>query len=96
MDNYREIVTKAVLGKGKKTFLHKDSVEVDNKPTTVLGCWVINHNFSGVKQQNNVSIIGNYDINIWYSYDNDTKTAVCTRKYNYSDIMSVNLKNDVS
>lgn len=43
MANYKEIVTKAILGKGKKTFTHKNSIETKNKPTTVLGCWVINH-----------------------------------------------------
>ena len=43
MGNFREIVTKAVLGKGKKTFVHQGSVNVKNIPSTVLGCWVINH-----------------------------------------------------
>ena len=43
MSNYREIVTKAVLGKGKKVFNHNHYVNVTNIPTNVLGCWVINH-----------------------------------------------------
>lgn len=43
MPNYREIVTKAVIGKGKKTFTSTNSVTVENKPSTILGCWVINH-----------------------------------------------------
>ena len=43
MGSFREIVTKAVLGKGKKTFIHQGSVDAKNMPTTVLGCWVINH-----------------------------------------------------
>lgn len=43
MANYREIVTKAVIAKGKKTFVTNDSVSVENNPSTVLGCWVINH-----------------------------------------------------
>ena len=93
MDNYREIVTKAVLGKGKKTFLHKDSLECSNKPTTVLGCWVINHNFSGVKQNDQVSIMGSYDINIWYSYDNDTKTDVIKKTYNYNEVVKMHNEN---
>lgn len=43
MPNYKEIVTKAILGKGKKLFTTTNKVTVENKPTTILGCWVINH-----------------------------------------------------
>ena len=43
MASYKEIVTKAVVGKGKKYFKNSYSVNVDNKPTTILGCWIINH-----------------------------------------------------
>ena len=40
MTNYREIVTKAVISKGKKLFTTTHSIAVDN-PSTILGCWVI-------------------------------------------------------
>lgn len=43
MSSYREIVTKAVLGKGKKIFNHTNFIEVEKVPSNVLGCWVINH-----------------------------------------------------
>ena len=55
MANYKEIVTKAVISKGKKLFKTTHSVTVD-KPSTVLGCWVINHNFSGSKNNNDIVI----------------------------------------
>lgn len=87
MANYREIVTKAVIAKGKKTFVTNDSVSVDNKPSTVLGCWVINHNFSGTKNGDAISINGSYDVNIWYSYDNDTKTDVVKVTNSYNEII---------
>ncbi len=93
MANYKEIVTKAILGKGKKTFTHKNSIETKNKPTTVLGCWVINHNFNGVKQKDRISIAGSYDINIWYSYDNDTKTDVIKETYNYNELIKMHNEN---
>ena len=47
MSNYREIVTKAVIGKGKKTFTNQNEIEIERTPSTILGCWVINHNFIG-------------------------------------------------
>lgn len=40
---YKEIVTKAVIGKGKKSFSDSYTVTPETIPTTVLGCWVINH-----------------------------------------------------
>ena len=43
MSNYREIVTKTILGKGKKTFVTEHTITPEHVPTTILGCWVINH-----------------------------------------------------
>ena len=44
---YKEIVTKAIIGKGKKDFKDVYTITPDTKASTVLGCWVINHNFKG-------------------------------------------------
>ena len=43
MATYKEIVTKAIIGKGKKYFKNNYSISATDKPSTVLGCWVINH-----------------------------------------------------
>ena len=43
MASYREIVTKTVIGKGKKTFSNHYNLTPEQTPTTILGCWVINH-----------------------------------------------------
>ena len=40
---YKEIVTKAIIGKGKKSFKNNYVITPTDIPTTVLGCWVINH-----------------------------------------------------
>ena len=40
---YKEIVTKAVIGKGKKKYKNSYQVTVENTPSTILGCWIINH-----------------------------------------------------
>ena len=94
MANYKEIVTKAVIAKGKKTFTSTSDILVDNKPSTILGCWVINHNFNGVKNNNKIVIEGSYDINIWYSYDNDTKTDVIRETNNYKEIVNMRSRDD--
>lgn len=94
MSNYREIVTKAVIGKAKKTSTNEFRLQTEEKPDTILGCWIINNNFNGVNNKGNVLINGSFDANVWYSYDNDSKTAVSTKKFNYTDKMNVPLKND--
>ena len=43
MSAYKEIVTKAVVGKGKKYYKNTYKVNTDSPVDTVLGCWVINH-----------------------------------------------------
>ena len=43
MSNFKEIVTKAVIGKGKKYYKNSYIIDTEFVPTTVLGCWVINH-----------------------------------------------------
>lgn len=94
MTSYKEIVTKAIIGKCKKKSNASFEIECDEKPNTILGCWVINHTFAGHINKEKINLNGSFDINVWYSYDNDTKTSVVTRKFNYSDIMNVSLKNN--
>ena len=95
-NNYKEIVTKAVIGKGKKVFKNDYEVEAPEDIDTVLGCWVINHNISGKKEGDYIRINGSYDINIWYSYDNNTKTNVISNKMNYEETVRVRVKDNSS
>lgn len=94
MSNFKEIVTKAVVGKAKKNSVDSFKVETNEVPNTVLGCWVINHTFSGFNNNGSVMINGEYDVNVWYSYDNDTKTTVSTKRFAYTDKINVNLKDN--
>ena len=89
---YKEIVTKAVVGKGKKYFKNNYSLEAPDNPTTVLGCWVINHQFKGYKSGDKIGVDGSFDVNIWYSYDNDSKTTVVSKKIDYNDLFNVKTK----
>lgn len=90
MAAYKEIVTKAVVGKGKKYYRNTYTVNTETRPNTVLGCWVINHKFSGREVDGRIEIDGSFDVNLWYSYDNDTKTSVITKNIPYREIVSVN------
>lgn len=95
MTYFKEIVTKAVIGKGKRTTNETHTIKPENKPDTVLGCWIINHKFNGVNENDNIKVLGSYDVNVWYSYDNNSKTGVTSGSFNYSDIMNVPLNNNL-
>ena len=92
MANYKEIVTKAVIGKAKKTNQMHFSFTPDEVVDTVLGCWVINHTFEGRNENGKVMVTGSFDVNVWYAYDNDTKTKVNTKKFGYNELLKVPLK----
>ena len=91
---FKEIVTKAVIGKAKKSSSNNYSLTPQEKPDTVLGCWVINHNFLGEKKDNKVKVNGSFDVNVWYSCENDSKTSVAKESFSYTDLMNVPLKDD--
>ena len=93
MSSFKEIVTKAVIGKAKKTTTNSFYLTPEETPNTVLGSWVINNKFSGSKSNNGACVVnGSFDVNVWYSYDADKKTAVTTQNFNYTDTLKVPLK----
>ncbi|MEK8127059.1 outer spore coat protein CotE [Paenibacillus filicis] len=79
----REIYTKAVCGKGRKFSQVTNTVTPPHAPTSILGAWIINNQYDAVKAGENVEVVGTYDINIWYSYDRNTKTDVAKETVSY-------------
>lgn len=53
---------------------------------------VITHKFKGYKTNDKIGVSGSYDVNIWYSYDNDSKTAVVNKNISYDDLFNVRLR----
>jgi spore coat protein E len=92
---YKEIVTKAVVGKGKKSFKNVYNIATEIEPTTVLGCWIINHKFKGYETGGKIVVDGSFDANIWYSYESDSKTSVVSKKIDYSETVNVKTKEEV-
>ena len=95
MANYKEIVTKAVIGKGKKIFTTNHVAIPSALPSTILGCWVINHSFNGRKLGDIINVEGKFDVNIWYSTGGDTKTEVVSDTIAYSHDVSVRRKGEI-
>lgn len=92
MSTYKEIVTKTIVGKGKKNFITDYKLITEENPDTVLGCWIINHHFRGSNKKNEVTVNGTFDINVWYSYDNDSKTSVSTKTFDYEELLRLRVK----
>ena len=85
MNEIREIVTKAVVGKGKKLIRLRNTVAPENLAFSILGCWVINHEFEARLNDNVVEIDGTLEVNVWYSHDNNTKTDVAKQVLRYKE-----------
>ena len=92
MANYQEILTKAVVGKGKLTSETEHLLECNLKPTKVLGCWVINHNLKPILKEDKVYVEGDYEVHIWYAYDEDKNTELHKEKIIYSELVPFKMK----
>ncbi|MFK3938775.1 outer spore coat protein CotE [Alkalihalobacillus sp. NPDC078783] len=92
--SYREIITKAVCGKGRKFSEATHHITPAHRPTSILGCWIINHTYDAEKRGDTVEVQGSYDINVWFSYTNNTKTDVATQTVTYTDIVPLSMKDE--
>lgn len=93
-DNYREIITKAVIGKGRKFSQSAHTITPTHRPSSILGCWIINHKYKAKKEGDCVVVEGSYDINIWYSYSHNTKTEVVKETVAYKDVVPLSVKDE--
>lgn len=89
MGEYREIITKAVVAKGRKFTQSNHTICPAHNPSSILGCWIINHKYEAEKSGKKVEIKGFYDINVWYSYKDNTQTEVVTERVNYHDTIKL-------
>lgn len=83
MNEIREIVTRAVVAKGKKVFNLVEKVKTKEKPYSILGCWIINHEFEASKINEVVKLDGEFEVNIWFSTNNNTKTDIIRETITY-------------
>ena len=54
----------------------------------------MNHKTNAIKENNSVRINGSFDTNIWYTYEDNTKTKVDTQTINYSELIDINYKDE--
>ena len=89
MGEYREIFAKAVVAKGRLFTQSNHTISPAHNPTSILGCWIINHKYNAKKVGKTVEIHGTFDINVWYSFNDNTKTEVVTERVQYTDVIKL-------
>lgn len=83
---YREIITKAICGKGSKRTNAMHMIDPMHEPTSVLGCWVINHSYEASRiSEEMIEVTGSYDVNVWYAYDDNSQTDVIDERVHYRE-----------
>lgn len=87
-NNIREIITKAIISKGKKTSRNKYTFEIANL-TKVLGCWITKHEFSATFNDGEPEVHGSYDVHIWYSFDQGVNSNIYKTQIIYTETMDV-------
>ena len=90
---YREIVTRAVVGKGRISNNNEAVIRTTNNPSKVLGCWIINHYFVNSYENGQAIARGKYDLHIWYGFDDDRDTNVYKQTIDYVENYDVKMKN---
>ncbi|ENH96673.1 spore coat protein E [Gracilibacillus halophilus YIM-C55.5] len=92
---YREIITKAIIGKGRKFTQDTDVITPSHRPSSILGCWIINHHYHAkLKKEDVVEIRGSYETNVWYAYHDNTKTEVVTETVEYCDKVPLTIRDE--
>ena len=79
----KEIVTKAVISKGKIIDSEEMEFDIDRSVNKVIGCWIINHNYLSIVENGKVYATGCYDIHIWYANNDSTDTGIFKKTIDY-------------
>jgi len=88
MNEIREILTKAVIGKGSRKFdLTAMMPETAGLVDRVLGAVMTQHLVTATKSGNSIEISGSYEVHVWYTYEDDKKTEIVRMAVDYGDVI---------
>lgn len=91
MSTSKTILVKTVIGKGFKASMKDYTINMPNTPDSVLGCWVINHIWSGENKGEYIEVRGSYEIHLWYAFDEDRQTEVISRMVEYTEKVKIRM-----
>jgi spore coat protein E len=98
MNEIREILTKAVIGKGRRFFSVTTMMpETEGIVDKILSTAMINHETTASKEKNVVHVKGSYDIHVWYAYSDEKETAISRETVTYDAEISLEnaLRNNI-
>ena len=82
----KEILTRAVLSKGKVETISEESVMVKKEANKLIGCWIINSNYLTIVENSTVYLEGTYDVHLWYALNEDKDTVIEKKTIMYKDV----------
>lgn len=85
----REIVTKAVVSKGRVINSNEMEFEINENVNKVIGCWIINHNYLSLLENDKLYASGYFDVHIWYAIDNSSDTKIYKKTIEYKDEFNI-------
>ena len=86
MNEIREILTKAVIGKGQRSFeLNVSLPQTAILPDRTLGAFITNHHMQVAKVGNDIELSGTYDLHCWYTHSGDTETNISKMTVEYGN-----------
>ena len=80
--------------KGRNGPSNDETLKPPNSPTSILGCWVINHTHQAKKVGKYIEVTGKFDINVWYSHQDHSKTSVFTETIPYKDRIRLHYRDE--
>lgn len=86
---YREIFVKAVCARGKEGYKQTHSFKPAHEPDRILGCWVANHRCMARPTTESVVVDGQYDVNVWYTWGNNSQTEIVKGTICYTEQLAV-------
>ena len=90
MNDIREIVTKAVIGKGNRKFeMPIRMPEVNGTIGRALGAFITNHQMKAIKSGDMIEVVGQYDVHVWYTNEADTASDIVRLTVNYGDMIEL-------
>ena len=92
-NNIREIITQAVIAKGKKRTLNKYPFSIEGYDK-ILGCWITNIVITQLLKMGNLVVLGTFDVHLWYSINDDSSLLKQTVSYlNELDLVKKETRN---
>lgn len=90
LNEIREILTKAVIGKGRRKFdLSVMMPKTVGLVHQVLGTAMINHEVVAKKVANQVEVAGSCEVNVWYTYDGGKSTDITRLDLPYDGVIQL-------